>query len=267
MYFSRQERGKHSAKSEYDAEIEAYLASLPETVTYEEIINARAHKVKMFAREKTVQPGAQLGEQKRAGDERSNEERFARNLHYFCMLEHERRSVLLLPDELADVTRKFHTRNKYQFIQTQKSNQSRRQQIGRLSVARTSGFSTQSAKTPYVGSTFSASQTAENLRERSHEAAAQRVFDNLNEIIQFERQKTQYYDKSDDFETKSNADSGIGDNTGSLDSWRVQAETALNEDFCLGISSHNICHFSKKCHKYYNFFLLSFFTKLLSGSL
>jgi hypothetical protein len=52
---------------------------------------------------------------------RTTEERFARNLHYFCMLEHERRSVLLLPDELADVTRKFHTRNKYQFMQTQKN--------------------------------------------------------------------------------------------------------------------------------------------------
>ena len=51
----------------------------------------------------------------------TDEERFARNLHYFCMLEHERRNVLLLPEELADVTRKFHTRNKYQFMQTQKN--------------------------------------------------------------------------------------------------------------------------------------------------
>lgn len=52
---------------------------------------------------------------------KTDEERFARNLHYFCMLEHERRNVLLLPEELANVTRKFHTRNKYQFMQTQKN--------------------------------------------------------------------------------------------------------------------------------------------------
>jgi hypothetical protein len=129
--------------------------------------------------------------------------------------------------------------------------------MGRLSVARTSEtpysttHSASQQKVPFSGgvgsSTFSAAiNSGDASREKSHEAAAQRVFDNLNEIIQFERQHTHYYTKSnnsnnssDDFETKSNADSGIGtDPSGaiaSLDSWRMQAETALRlpEDFCL----------------------------------
>ena len=58
---------------------------------------------------------------KQLDSSKTDEARFARNLHFFCMLEHERRNVLLLPEELVNVTRKFHTRNKYQFIQTQKN--------------------------------------------------------------------------------------------------------------------------------------------------
>ena len=247
---TQQSSRSRNLASEYDQEMQAYLASLSEKVTYEDVLNTTATKVKLFERPKSATTEMAMARyhssQKKRLDEdyavpkQKTDERFARNLHYFCMLEHERRHVLLLPEELADVTRKFHTRNKYQFIQTHKSSH-KAKHSDRLSVARTSEMSsdnnnTGSKKTPSSASALSGTDMEtqsewDTQKDRSHEAAAQRVFDNLNEIIQFERQKTHYY-RNDDLETKSNADSGIGDNS-SLDSWRLQAESALKEDFCL----------------------------------
>jgi hypothetical protein len=116
-----------NAASEYDEEIDEYLASLPEKVSYEDVLNTTAKQAKLF--EKPERKKANLvglenynmtQTQKAKPDyqvpKKTTEERFARNLHLFCMLEHERRNLLLLPDELIDVTRKYHTRNKFQFV-------------------------------------------------------------------------------------------------------------------------------------------------------
>ena len=43
--------------AEYDMEIQAYLASLSPQVTYEEILNTRAHQVRMFEKEKPAKKG------------------------------------------------------------------------------------------------------------------------------------------------------------------------------------------------------------------
>ena len=43
--------------AEYDKEIQAYLASLSPQVTYEEILNTRAHQVQMFEKEKPIKKG------------------------------------------------------------------------------------------------------------------------------------------------------------------------------------------------------------------
>jgi hypothetical protein len=98
-------------KLSYEEEIDQYLASLPGGVTHEDIISINASKSKFIERNikgddfkpKIVQ-------------EQTIKEKFARNLHYFCMLEEERRGLLLLPDELKNITRKFHTRDKYEHV-------------------------------------------------------------------------------------------------------------------------------------------------------
>jgi hypothetical protein len=46
-----------SLMAEYEKEMQAYLASLSPTVTYEEILNTRAHKVKIFEKEKSTKRG------------------------------------------------------------------------------------------------------------------------------------------------------------------------------------------------------------------
>ena len=43
---------------DYDMEIQAYLASLSPQVTYEEILNTRAHQVRMFEKEKPAKKGS-----------------------------------------------------------------------------------------------------------------------------------------------------------------------------------------------------------------
>lgn len=95
----------------YQDEIDQYLASLPSKATNEDVLNTTAVKATLFDRESHKQERGP-----KPVVEPTTEEIFARNLHLFCMLEHERRDYLLLPEELADVTRKFHTRNKFESV-------------------------------------------------------------------------------------------------------------------------------------------------------
>ena len=110
----------------YQDEIDLYLASLPPKVTNEDIINANVNRLRLHERPGSSRPKGLVQMERylmtRNDSDReqrgklSLEERFARNLHLFCMYEHERRSVLLLSDELIDVTRKYHTRDRYEHV-------------------------------------------------------------------------------------------------------------------------------------------------------
>lgn len=110
---------------DYQEEVDLYLASLPERVTNEDLLNTNASRIKLHERVGSAKRGlvgmqhymkTRLASDREQKGKLSLEERFARNMHLFCMLEHERRKVLLLPDELVDVTRKYHTRDKYNHV-------------------------------------------------------------------------------------------------------------------------------------------------------
>jgi hypothetical protein len=112
--------GECRVNEDYEHEVDLYLASLPAKVTTEDILNANATKLRLNERVKSsglVSLKKRFFEsEKKKKNVLSTEQRFARNMHLFCMLEHERRKVLLLPDELIDVTRKYHTRDKYEHV-------------------------------------------------------------------------------------------------------------------------------------------------------
>lgn len=103
---------RHTSRSgtSYDDEVNAYLASLPLEVTRTDVLNTQAKRAKLFEKEITMKELRKRSELK----ELTTEEKYAKNLHLFCMLEHERRNSLLLPNELINVTRKFHTKNKFE---------------------------------------------------------------------------------------------------------------------------------------------------------
>lgn len=106
-----------SIVSTYDDEMNLYLASLPLDVRDEDLLNVQADPLRLFEKPVNTRPSlltANVHANKRVqvvGP--STEEKYAKNLHLFCMVEHERRNLLLLPDELINVTRKLHTKNKY----------------------------------------------------------------------------------------------------------------------------------------------------------
>ena len=89
------------------------LAMLPQRVTYKELMTVPSRQAKLNVRQ--VETVGKISPKKTG---LTTEERFARNLHLFCMMEHERRNSILLPDELENVTRKYHTRNKYDLVNT-----------------------------------------------------------------------------------------------------------------------------------------------------
>ena len=93
-----------------------YLASLPLEVTHEDVINVKATQLKIF--DKPENPKESFFKSLHINKKHdiavlTTEEKYAKNLHLFCMVEHERRNSLLLPDELINVTRKLHTKNKF----------------------------------------------------------------------------------------------------------------------------------------------------------
>lgn len=111
--------GEGRLNEDYEHEVDLYLASLPAKVTTEDILNANATKLRLNERVRSgglVSLKKRFFEREKKKNVLSTEQRFARNMHLFCMLEHERRKVLLLPDELIDVTRKYHTRDKYEHV-------------------------------------------------------------------------------------------------------------------------------------------------------
>lgn len=73
------------------------------------------------------------------------------------------------------------------------------------------------------------------IQNRTSEAA-QRVFDNLTDMMSFERKKSSYTRTEDDLVSLTN-DSGLGDD---LDSWRQQAENVINDKFILEARKANI---------------------------
>ncbi len=107
----------NSIVSGYDDEMNEFLASLPLAVTNEDVLNVQAERVDVVARpevkrESLLRAKAHVGRRHEVA-EASTEERYAKNLHLFCMVEHERRTSLLLPEELVNVTRKLHARNRF----------------------------------------------------------------------------------------------------------------------------------------------------------
>lgn len=169
----------------YQEEIDNYLASLPVNVTREDVLNTTATSIKL-----TEKPRKALVEKNPV--EKTTDEKFARNLHLFCMLEHERRDSLLLPDELQDVTRKNHIRSKYE-------NEIRR------SSRVTDSFATQAS------TKFNEDFIAFNRTDK----AAQRVFENLTEIMNFDG----------DRKSSMTSDSGFMD--ADLDMWKKEAEKKI----------------------------------------
>ncbi len=108
-----EESSKNTQRSiiSYDEEINAYLASLPTEVTHTDVLNAYSKRVKLFEKEATV---SLLRKEVQPVQQLTTEEKYAKNMHLFCMLEHEQRHSLLLPDELINITRKYHTKNKFE---------------------------------------------------------------------------------------------------------------------------------------------------------
>lgn len=102
--------------SGYDAEMNEYLASLPLAVTNEDVLNVQADPLQILEKrpiKKTHLVNLAYTNIKQDVVEASTEDKYAKNLHLFCMVEHERRNHLLLPDELINVTRKLHAKNKF----------------------------------------------------------------------------------------------------------------------------------------------------------
>jgi hypothetical protein len=96
-------------------EIERYLASLPAEVAYKDIMNVSAQRATLNQNPVSVVDGDGRTVEREL-PKKTIEEKFAKNLHYFCMLEDERRSVLFLPEEMMNVTRKYHTRDRYEHV-------------------------------------------------------------------------------------------------------------------------------------------------------
>jgi hypothetical protein len=97
-----------------------YLASLPANVTNEDVLNVQASNIKIFERSviETFPKREPLvdfinSNKKIEVKEPTTEDKYKRNLHLFCMVEHERRNYLLLPEELINVTRRLHAKNKF----------------------------------------------------------------------------------------------------------------------------------------------------------
>lgn len=112
-----------SIVSTYDDEMNLYLASLPLDVRDEDLLNVQADPLRLFEKPLNTKPSllnANAHVNKKVDVvEPSTEEKYAKNLHLFCMVEHERRNLLLLPEELINVTRKLHTKNKYDNVRKQ----------------------------------------------------------------------------------------------------------------------------------------------------
>ena len=109
----------HSHTMSYRSEIDVYLASLSPRAKNEDVIFTQAYKVKLHERpEPTREHLVDMSHSNKKSEivEPQLEEKYARNLHMFCMLEKERQKTMLLPDELIDVTRKYHARNKYEQV-------------------------------------------------------------------------------------------------------------------------------------------------------
>lgn len=174
-----------SMLSSYQDEIDAYLANLPAMVTKEDVLNTTATSLKLIERPRQK-------EEAKKSQIVSTDEKYARNLHLFCMLEHERRDSMLLPDELRDVTRKYHVRSKYE---------NKRKE----SAKRSDSFVSQQSIAK-----FNDQFIAYNRTDR----AAKRVFDNLTDLMHFDEKKSY-----------STIDSGYEDSE--LDMWKKKADQSL----------------------------------------
>lgn len=245
---------------DYEDEIDMYLASLPARVTTEDLLSANASRVRLHERASSsggVKKSSlvnmehymrtRLASDREQRGKVSLEERFARNLHLFCMLEHERRQVLLLPDELIDVTRKFHTRDRYRHVRDLET------VFFNLAVfyLKKTKFQAVVEKRASVGSPEStinsqkASRTSiqrENLNTRQGERA-ERLVQALNDfeestlhilreqsmpVIQKTSTKEELLENDEKMSTTTANDSGVGDE---IDSWRLRAENAVRAYF------------------------------------
>lgn len=202
----------------YEDEMELYLASLPAKVTKEDVLSTEAKQINLISRVKKEDDiiSTLSHTTKRQDKLACTEEKFQRNLHLFCMLEHERQNFLLLPDELINVTRKYHTRSKYENII---NNPKKKKEQNSASSALTNNLFT----------SMSTNNPNDFIKSRL-EDGAQRLIDNLN--VKFESQLNNNKDVNikDDIkldDNKSVHDSGVGDMETSLDTWRMQAEHAV----------------------------------------
>lgn len=110
---------KATSLNDNEEEMIRYLASLPVRVTDEEILNTTGAKAKLnerLANDKSLVDMKYYKMDKAPVAERLPEDRYTRNLHLFCSLEHQNRNILYLPTELIDVTRKYHTRDRYDHV-------------------------------------------------------------------------------------------------------------------------------------------------------
>ena len=219
--------------SSYDDEMNMYLASLPPLVSNEDVINIQARPAKIFERpvDKREPLQANLAHTDKKMDvvELTTEQQYARNLHLFCMVEHERRNDLLLPDELINVTRRLHTKNKFDnvckiklfYTLTKFKILILKKHISMNSILSKSPSTSSMKKSSANG--FSRTNT-KLCTESAMNDAAQRVFDNLENVAE-------YRTRPDD--SKSVNDSGYAED--SLDSWRLQAENTVDLILCLNM--------------------------------
>jgi hypothetical protein len=142
----------------------------------------------------------------------------------FCMQEHERQSYLLLPDELINVTRKFHNRSKYETFVNSKSASNRQQSENRSSSAASS------IKTKMTFTSMSINQNESiEKNNKNIEASTKEAIDNLNGMIKFEHSnlntsnKTANFLKLNDHYVKNYSETTI-----LLENWRIQAEQAVS---------------------------------------
>jgi hypothetical protein len=198
----------------YEDEMELYLASLPAKVTKEDVLSTDAKQVNLISRVKKEDIISSRSETKKIDKLIATEEKFQRNLHLFCMLEHERQNFLLLPDELINVTRKYHTRSKYDNV----INPKKKKEQNSASSGITNNFTSMSTNDP------------NDFIKSRLEDGAQRLIDNLNVKFESQLNKSHIIIKDDVRldDNKSVNDSGVGDMETSLETWRIQAEHAVN---------------------------------------
>ena len=175
-----------SIVSSYQDEVDIYLATLPPLVTKEDVLNTTAIGLKLIEK-----PGHKI--ETKNTKETCSGEKYTRNLHQFCTFEYERRDSMLLPNELLDVTRKYHVHKKYN--------------IDRKESARHSSESFASQKSQAI---FNENFISYNRTDQ----AARRVFDNLVDLMQFDEKKSY-----------STIDSGFEDSE--LNLWKTKAEKCL----------------------------------------